>query len=232
MNKYKLLQYININISSCALFSFFILCTLFSCKKDPYANKPYPCLNGPCKAKFVIDTIQNRGSFIDNTDTWNIKYSGLNYFRILGEASILHPAYVINGVPLIETGYDSNFFYVAGNITWVYPLYSYLGLFSNGNLTRPIPFATGTYTIRQLTDTYFIDNLAGYQINKKFNFDHPAASTMLQTYSKYNYKPTQQMVFFREMIGKDAEIYIRVTWNTDVGRRVENIYKLKVKFIA
>jgi hypothetical protein len=55
---------------------------------------------------------------------------------------------------------------------------------------------------------------------------------MLQSYSKYNYNPTQQMVFFKDMIGDEAEIYIRVTWNTDAGPRVEKVYKLKVKFEA
>ena len=203
-----------------------------NCTKDSNSRKPYPCPDGQCDGFFTIDTVQNRGSFLDNTGTWHIKYSGINYFRILGELDTLNKAYVINGIPLIETGYDSNYFYIPGNITWTYPVYSFLGLFSNNNLSKAIPFGTKTYTITQLSGNYYIENLAGYQINKKFHYDHPAASTMLQTYSKYNYEPTQQMVFFKEMIGAEADIYVRVIWNNDYGPSVEKIYKLSVKFEA
>ena len=152
---------------------FLIIATIFTltnCTKDNSLKKPYPCPDGSCDASFIIDTIQNRGSFIDNTGTWHIKHSGLNYFRILGETDTLVRTYVINGIPLIETGYDSNYFYIPGNITWTYPVYSFLGLFTNNNLGKAIPFGTKTYTITQLTDNYYIENLAGYQISKKFHF--------------------------------------------------------------
>jgi hypothetical protein len=214
---------------------FLIIATIFTltnCTKDNSLKKPYPCPDGSCDATFIIDTIQNRGSYIDNTGTWHLKYSGINYFRVLGETDTLNRTYVMNGIPLIETGYDSNYFYIPGNITWTYPVYSFLGLFTNNNLGKAIPFGTKTYTITQLTDNYYIENIAGYQINKKFHYNHPAASTMLQSYSKYNYNPTQPMVFFKDMIGDEAEIYIKVTWNTDAGPRVEKVYKLKVKFEA
>jgi len=214
---------------------FLIIATIFTltnCTKDNSLKKPYPCPDGSCDATFIIDTIQNRGSYIDNTGTWHIKYSGINYFRILGETDTLNRKYVINGIPLIEMGYDSNYFYIPRNITWTYPVYSFLGLFSNNNLSKAIPFGNKTYTIVQLTDIYYIENLAGYQINKKFHYEHPAASTMLQTYSKYDYQPTQQMVFFKEMIGDEAQVYIRVRWNSDLGPTVEKIYTLKIKFEA
>jgi hypothetical protein len=68
--------------------------------------------------------------------------------------------------------------------------------------------------------------LVGYEITKHFNFNTPYAQTLLQTYSKYNYHPTQQMVFFPEMIGDEAKIYIRVArGETDVKNHF-----LQVKF--
>jgi len=94
---------------------FLIIATIFTltnCTKDNSLKKPYPCPDGQCDGFFTIDTVQNRGSFLDNTGTWHIKYSGINYFRILGELDTLNKAYVINGIPLIETGYDSNYFYI------------------------------------------------------------------------------------------------------------------------
>ena len=184
------------------------------------------CLDGNCEATFVIDVTQNPGSYLDNDGMWHIKYSGLNYFRIKGNTDILKPEYVINGVPLMETGYDSNYFFILGNVTWKYPVYSFLGLFTNNNLTNPISIGFETYTMMQLVENYSISNLAGYEITKHFNFNTPYAQTLLQTYSKYNYQPRQQMVFFREMIGDEAEIYIRVIW----GETEIKNYTLKVKF--
>jgi hypothetical protein len=209
------------------LFIFFIS---QGCEKDPYSRKPHPCPDKSCEAFFTIDTIQNKGSFKDNNGVWHIKHTGFNYFRILGETDTLVRDYVINGIPLIETGYDSNYFFIPGSVTWTYPVYSFLGLFTNNNLNTAIPVGTRTYSIVQLTDNYYIQNLAGYTIPKKFRYEHKAAYTMLQTYSKYNYQPRQQMVFFKEMIGQEAEIYINVIWNYDYGPSEEKTYKLKVKF--
>ncbi len=199
--------------------------SLLSCE-DIIKEEKSHCIDGNCEATFVIDVTQNPGSYLDSNGIWHIKYSGLNYFRIKGNTDILKPEYVINGVPLMETGYDSNYFFVPGNVTWKYPVYSFLGLFTNNNLTNPIPIGFETYTMIQLVENYSISNLVGYEISKHFNFNHPAAATMLQTYSKYNYHPTQQMAFFPEMIGDEAEIYIRVIW----GETEVKNYTLKVKF--
>jgi hypothetical protein len=204
----------------------FLLCLFFISCEDLLKEEKFPCLDGNCEATFVIDVTQNPGSYLDNDGMWHIKYSGLNYFRIKGNTDILKPEYVINGVPLMETGYDSNYFFILGNVTWKYPVYSFLGLFTNNNLTNPISIGFETYTMMQLVENYSISNLAGYEITKHFNFNTPYAQTLLQTYSKYNYQPRQQMVFFREMIGDEAEIYIRVIW----GETEIKNYTLKVKF--
>lgn len=208
---------------------FLSLIILTSCNVDE-ENK-YPCPDGNCDAEFVIDIQQNPGSFKDANGIWHIKHSGLNYFRVKGDTDELVSDYIVNNVPLIETGYDSNYFYVPGQITWTYPVYSYLGLYINNNLSQPIPVGTQTVTLPQLVNDTSVSNLAGYEINRYFNFNHPAAKTMLQTYSKYTYTPTQQMPFFPDMIGDSAEIYIRVLWNSDFGgERVEKVYQLIVIF--
>ncbi len=131
----------------------------------------------------------------------------------------------------MEVGYDSNYFYIPNNVTWTYPVYSYLGLFINNNLQTAIPIGYFNYTLPQIVNDTSVSNIAGYEINRYFNFNHVAAKTMLQTYSKYTYTPTQQMVFFPDMIGDTAQIYIRVLWNSDFGgESIERIYQLNVKF--
>lgn len=184
------------------------------------------CTDGSCDATFVIDVAQNPGSFQDASGLWHVKYSGLTYFRIKGNTSEVNSDYIVNGVPLIETAFDSNYFFIPGVITWTYPVYSFLGLYSNNNLTRPIPVGYKSYTITQLASDYSITNIVGYEITKYTTFDKPYSSTLFATYSKYNTHPTQQIIFFREMIGDTAEIYINVTW----GEKTTKKYVLKVKF--
>ena len=200
-----------------------------SCEVD--SLNQYPCPDGNCDAEFVIDVQQNPGSYQDENGVWHVKYSGLNYFRVKGSTDHLVSEYIVNGVPLIETSYDSNYFILPNNITWTYPVYSFLGLFINNNLQRAIPYDYFTLTLPQISEQGDITNIAGYEINRYFNFNHPAAKTMLQTYSKYTYTPTQQMVFFPDMIGDTAKIYIQVNWNSDYGgESVKRIYELNVKF--
>ena len=209
----------------------FLLGILFSsCSIEDLENN-YPCPDGNCNATFIIDTIQNPGSYQDLNGVWHIKYSGLNYFRIKGQTSIIKNQYLINGVPSIITSFDSNYFYIPNQVTWTYPVYSFLGLFSNNNLSQAILIGNQTYTLPQIINNISVSNLAGYEINKKFNFSHPSADLLLQTYSKYNYTPTQHMVFFPEMVGHQADIYVKVIWAPDWYEvYVEKFYKLSVIF--
>jgi hypothetical protein len=201
---------------------------LTSCTVDPVSSSP---CGGNCEGTFRIDVAQNPGSYQDPQGTWHIKYSGLNYFRIKGQLTDVKPEYVVNGVPLVETDYDSNYFYVPNQIKWTYPVYSYLGLLNNNVLTQSIPVGYQTYTLPRILEDTSVSNLAGYEINKYFNFNHPAAQTMLHTYSKYTLKPQQQMVFFPDMVGDEANIYIRVLFNSDFGGdREEKVYTIHVKF--
>lgn len=208
-----------------------VFLVLFISCEDITEEKIYPCPDGNCDAEFVVDIQQNPDSYKDANGIWHVKHSGLNYFRIKGTTDPLVDSYIVNGVPLMETGYDSNYFYVPGQVTWTYPVYSYLGLYINNNLSQPIPVGTQTVTLPQLVNDTSVSNLAGYEINRYFNFNHPAAKTMLQTYSKYTYTPTQQIPFVTDMIGDTVDFYIRVLWNSDFGgESVEKTYKLSVIF--
>ena len=118
------------------LLVFLLGISFISCSPEDLRDN-CPCVDGNCDAAFYIDAVQNPGSYQDPQGVWHVKWSGLHYFRIKGQTDQLDSEYVVNGVPLIETGYDSNFFYTPTGITWTFPLYSYLGVFSNNNLTNP-----------------------------------------------------------------------------------------------
>jgi len=96
----------------------FVFMSLFGCANDSVTQDV--CLNGDCYADFYIDTNGHPGTYRDAQGVWHIKHAGLNYFTVKGNLSQLDPHYVINGVPLVTTAFDSNFFYTLGNVIWTY----------------------------------------------------------------------------------------------------------------
>lgn len=205
----------------------FVLILLISCSTN--SPKQEVCLNGDCFGSFYVETIGHPGTYQDSQGVWHIKHAGLNYFTIKGNLSELDSHYVINGVPLVVTAYDSNFFYTLGNVIWTYPVYSFLGLWSSNQMNTPIPYGASTYTFPQLVQQTTIENLAGYEIqhNPHVNVNHPAYSSYFATYSRYTYTPQQSMVFFPDFIGKTASIYIEITFGED---KVTIEKELKVVF--
>lgn len=170
------------------------------------------CLNGDCNATFRVDTQGHPGTYQDAQGVWHIKHAGLNYFKVKGQLTPLDPSKEINNVPDVVTCFDSNFFYLPGNITWTYPVYSYLGLWSSSQMNTPIAIGTQTYTFPQLSNQTTIFNLAGYTIEP--HLDWYGNQSVLQTYfstkSRYTYTPQQSMAFFPDFIGETATIYINV----------------------
>lgn len=208
---------------------FLLLLSLFVFSCSTPEIEPDVCLNGNCGAEFWVDTQGHPGTYQDGQGVWHIKHAGLNYFTVKGSVNELDPHYVINGIPLVSVGFDSNFFYTPGNVIWTYPVYSYLGLWSSNQMNTPIPVGTQTYTFPQLIGQTNIMNLTGYTIqrNPNVNVNHPAYRTYFATYSKYTYRPQQSMTFFPDFIGRTATIYIEVT----LGENKKTIIKeLKVIF--
>lgn len=208
---------------------FLLLLSLFVFSCSTPEIEPNVCLNGNCGAEFWVSTLGHPGTYQDAQGVWHIKHANLDYFTIKGKVNELDPHYVINGVPLISTGFDSNLFYTLGNVIWTYPTYSFLGLWSSGQMNTPIPYGTGTYTFPQLVGQTTIENLAGYEIqhNPNVNVNHPAYKTYFATYSKYTYNPQQNMVFFDDFEGMTATIYIEIT----LGENKKTLLKeLKVVF--
>ena len=182
---------------------------VFACSGDEINTSPYPCLDGNCDAFFEIDPLVSPGVFQDERGYWHIEHQGYNYFTIKGQLDELHPSYVINSVPLIETVFDSNYWVWIDGITFTVPLYSVLGFFSSG-----------TYTIENMAQNHPPLNIVGYQINPNQCLDCPYSETLIGTYSKYNYNPQQQIFFDTQMVGDTAKVLIETKFNSDVGERV------------
>ncbi|MBN4070677.1 hypothetical protein JYT76_03240 [Olleya sp. AH-315-F22] len=199
-----------------------------SCSSE--INKPYPCLDGNCEAIFKIDPLVSPGVYQDNNGYWHIEHIGLNYFTIKGDLDELHPDYVINGVPLIEVGYDSNYWVAFDSITFTVPMYSFLSWFSDGEFNNPIPIGNFTFTLTDIAQIQPPLNIAGYQISPNMCWDCPYTESLLGTYSKNNYHPRQQFFFDNEMAGDTARVFIKTLFNSDVGPRIEVEHEFKIIF--
>ena len=203
------------------LLAFMVL--IISCEKE--ILDPPACL-GECDANYTIlyklDTIkQNPNGF------YEIGWEGLNYFQI----TELHPQYVINGVPLVSAGFDSDYWILIDTIRFTTPMYSYLGWFNDNNFNNPISVGNNTYTMVEMSKNHPPLNIVGYQIPKNLCFECPYAPTLIGTGSRYNYHPTQNILIDNEMIGDTITLFVETVFNTDLGEteRIKNEYKIIIK---
>tara|TARA_B100000768_G_scaffold59152_1_gene57209 strand:+ start:755 stop:1042 length:288 start_codon:yes stop_codon:yes gene_type:complete len=60
-------------------------------------------------------------------------------------------------------------------------------------------------------------NIVGYQIPKYFCWECPYAPSIIGVRSRYNYRPTCNVLLDNEMIGDTINIFIESTFNTDGG---------------
>ena len=202
---------------------------LASCSKEELPS--YPCVNGDCEALFFIDEQVQPNAYQDNNGYWHIEFRGPKYFTIRGELSELNDEYVINGVPLIEVGYDSDYWVAFDSISFTVPTYSFLGWFTGGGYNNPFPVGNMEYTLTDLAQIQPPLNIAGYQIQKNFCWECPYAPTLLGSKSKYNYNPRQQFYLDNEMVGDTLKIFTKTIFNNDIGERIikESEFKIIVE---
>ncbi len=190
---------------------------LWACSPEELINN-YPCIEGDCNVEFTIDPLVSPGVYQDINNYWHISHQGIQYFTIKGNTSELHPDYVINGVPLIETIFDSDYWVWINGITFTVPLYSVLGYFTDSNFNNPIPIGNLTYTIEDMANNHPPLNIAGYSYNPNSDINS------LGTYSKYNYTPQQQIFFDNQMVGDTAKIFIKTIFPNNI--EVEKEFKI------
>lgn len=199
---------------------------LASCSKEELPS--YPCANGDCEAFFEIDPLVSPGVYQDQNGYWHIEFYGPKYFTIKGKLSELNDEYVINGVPLIEVGYDSDYWVAFDSISFTVPTYSFLGWFTGGGYNNPVPVGNIEYTLTDLAQIQPPLNIAGYQIQKNFCWECPYAPTLLGSKSKYNYNPRQQFYLDNEMVGDTLKVFTKTIFNSDIGERIVRESEFKI----
>ena len=136
--------------------------------------------------------------------------------------------YVVNGVPLVEVGYDSDTWVAFDSLSFTVPTYSYLGWFTNGEFNNPIPVGELTYTLTDIVQLSPPLNIAGYQIQKNFCWECPYAETLIGTKTKYSYYTRQQIFMYPRMIGDTVKVYVKAAWGEKNGIREELEKEFKI----
>ena len=187
------------------------------------------CIDGDCNAQFYIDELVQPNAYQDENGYWHIEFYGPKYFTIRGELDELSTA-IVNGVPLVETMYDSDYWVAFDSINFTVPTWSVLSWFTGGGYNNLVPVGNLQYTLTDIARIQPPLNIAGYQIQKNFCFECPYAETLLGSKSKYTYNPRQQFYLNNEMVGDTLQVFMKSTFNTDVGNReiIEDSFKIIV----
>lgn len=192
---------------------------------DDNIDEIYPCLDGNCHSYFKIDPWVS-SAYQDQSGYWHINYWGPKYFTIVGKLDELHPKYVVNDIPLVETAFDSNYWVAFDDLSFTIPLYSAFGLQTQTG--TKIPVKNTVLNIGEIAKLMEPLNIAGYQITKNTCFTCPYSERLFATYSNYSYNPRQQIYLDERMVGDTLEIYIKTTFNNDVGIKEENFHTFKI----
>ena len=200
---------------------------LASCSKEDITLGV--CIDGDCTARFFIDELVQPNAYQDENGYWHIEFYGPKYFTIRGELDEVNA--VVNNVPLIMTEYDSDYWVAFDSINFTVPTYSVLSWFTGGGYNNPVPVGNMEYTLTDLAQIQPPLNIAGYQINKHFCWECPYAETLLGTRSRYTYEPRQQFYLDNEMVGDTLQVFMKTTFNIDLGDRqvVEDSFKIIVE---
>ncbi len=201
---------------------------LTSCSREGVISST-TCIGGDCNAEFVINPLSQPNSYLDERGYWHIFHEGINYFTIDGFLDDVEEEYKINGVSIIETGYDSDYWVWINNFQFTVPLYSFLGYFTGGGFNNPIPVGNVTYTIEDMAGVHPPLNIVGYQITKNMCLDCPYSPTLLGTYSKYTNRPKQNVFYDDEMVGDTINVFIKTKWAGEWDdAKVIKDYQLKI----
>ena len=101
--------------------------SLFSCTKETIYQDL--CVNGNCNSQFTV-IYKNQEILPNANGHYEVEFDGLEYFQVKGQLSHLNGDYCnADGIPFIETRFDSDYWVVFNNLYFTTPMYSFLGWF-------------------------------------------------------------------------------------------------------
>ena len=203
----------------------YIISSLFflaSCSKEELPLEGV-CITGDCQAEWVIDTQNQPNAYKDDMNYWHVEASN-KYFTIKGELDEIYEEYEVNGIPLVETTFDSDTWIWIEDITFKIPLYNPFREFFDEQFTRPLPIGERILKVCNLIQAGTVYNLAGYTFNEKWCGDCPYSGRVMGTYSSNTLNPQQSIHIDNRIKGDTIEVYMKTKFNYDLGDS-EDVYR-------
>ena len=187
---------------------------LAACSKEEILEGDV-CLTGDCEAVFYIDTTLQPDLYQDDNGYYHINYWGPNYFTIKGNLDTLVEKNVVNGIPLTETRFDSDYWMAINGLTFTVPLYEPFGFFYDDTFTDPVPVGDTVIKFCDISKYGEVLNIAGYSYNDNVCGTCPWSDIIMGSYSKNTYTPQQQFFLNETMVGDTLKIFIKTDFNYD-----------------
>ena len=130
-----------------------LIISIYSCSTSADNNlteEYYPCIENPCNSIFEISKEVTPELYIDDNGFNHIQFWGPKYFTVKGVLGKLKEKYEVNGIPLIETTFDSDYWIWLNNLTFTLPVYSPFSWFIDNEFQNPIPIGTITINLNIL----------------------------------------------------------------------------------
>ncbi|MDA9361175.1 hypothetical protein N9R08_01605 [Flavobacteriaceae bacterium] len=192
------------------------------------------CPTGNCDSIFFIDPLTQPDSYQDDNGYYHIKHLGQNYFTIKGELDELSKSKTVNGIPLAETAFDSNYWRlmkyelegtILRDLRLKLPNYIPFTDFANDQFFVPIIIdflflSNPSKLYLRICDIYYdnltLNNIASYSYNEKVCGACPPEAFNMGTYFKNTYIPQQQFYLDEKMVGDTIDIYVKTKFETDL----------------
>tara|TARA_B110000285_G_scaffold48761_1_gene55272 strand:+ start:3861 stop:4562 length:702 start_codon:yes stop_codon:yes gene_type:complete len=209
-----------LSISSLNVLALILTLLLTSCSKEDMID---PLELDPTNTSvFYIDEATQPDLYQDSDGYYHIQFNGPRYFTIKGELEEEKVPEFVNGVPLTETSFDTDYWIWIEGLTFTVPLYSPFASFADDLFYVPIPVGNMILRICDLVKGGEIFNIAGYTYNEKVCGNCPYSGFNMGTYSKNTLNPQQNIYLDQTMKGDTLKVFVKTKYNYDLDSALES----------
>ena len=174
------------------------------------------------KAVFYIDKTLHPDLYQDSNGYYHIQFNGPRYFTIKGELDEEKVPEFVNGAPLTETSFDTDYWIWIEGLTFTVPLYYPFASFADDLFYVPIPVGNLILRICDLVKGGEILNIAGYTYNEKVCGNCPYSGFSMGMYSKNTLNPQQNIYLDQTMKGDTLKVFVKTKYNYDPDSALES----------
>jgi len=181
--------------------------------KPRYKIYPPACPEG-CDSEIWIDNLTQPDAYVDDNGYTHLFYNGGNYFTVKMRVADVDPEYRVNGIPLVQVEWDSDYWMILENLQLSVSYYRPFGLWTQG-FSQPLAYMNTTITLRDAAGLYGMTNAVGYAIDNETCLDCPYSESLYGIRTQVNEDDlmTQKSILInRDMIGDTLTVYTKAKY--------------------